>query len=169
VSQQPEIAASGYTLEQIYFVEQSHRLLERTAEMPEQAVLQFGWNWKITEEALFEVMLHLELGASQVRPEETRVFICGRFGVVGKPELPITDFVRLHGPTILIPYAREAISALTSRSFFGPQYLPPLNVAKLMVEMDPTITIGAQQLREREVGAKAKRSKVEKRLPRGAN
>ena len=146
---------SGFTLEKIYFPEQSYRLLDRTDDMPEEASLQFGWNWKLTENKLFEVMVHLTLGVSKARPEEIKVFVCGVFGVTGDPPtVALTDFVRLQGPAILLPYAREVITSMTGRSFFGPQYLPPLNVVKLMSKMNPDETIGAEQMKERELSGR---------------
>jgi len=151
MNRQLDPAESGFRLEKVYFPEQSHRLLNPTDDMPNDPEFQFGWDWKLTDNNSFEVMLHLTLGVCKARPEETKVFVCGVFALIGEPpNLTLTEFVRVQGPAILLPYAREAISSLTGRSFFGANYLPPLNVMTLTADLDVNATEGAKQLKERE-------------------
>lgn len=144
-----EIPNAGYSLEKIYFPKQSHRLVERAESLPDEAALEFGWNWKFLEtKGRFEVLIHIALGPSKPRPEEVKVIVCAVFSIVGEPSVALSDFARLQGPAILVPYAREAIGSMTGRSFFGPLYLPPLNILKLIAGLDTNATTAARQLKE---------------------
>jgi len=141
---------TGYNLEKIYFPEQTLRLHGPSEGMAEETPMQFGWDWKFLEaKTRFEVLVQISIGPTKARPEDVKLVACAIFSVVGDAQsVALSDFVRLHGPAILFPYVREAISSLTGRSFFGPMYVAPLNIVKIMSDLDPKATTGARQVEE---------------------
>ena len=143
-----EIPLAGFSLEKVYAAEQSQRTVQADdlPADPEQRI-GFGWDWRILEPRLFEVMLHIGLGPTKGRPEEVGVSICGVFRIMGEAtSVRVLDFVRVQGPAILMPFVRESISSLTSRGYFGQVLLPPINVQVLMQQRDPKAATGAKQL-----------------------
>ena len=147
----PEIPRAGYTLERVFFPEQILTLSESSEGLPENPTLQVGWDWRLSNLRRFEVILHLELGASRKRLDGVKLTAIAVFsGSEETPSANLTDFVRLQGPAILLPFMREAISSLTARGPYGVFYLPAINVVHLMRDMDPEHTTGAQQLRSGE-------------------
>jgi preprotein translocase subunit SecB len=109
----------------------------------------FGWDWRVTGFDRFEVLVTVRYEASAERAEEVEVSVVGVFRLpVDSPSVALRDFVRVHAPGILMPYAREVVSSLTGRGFFGPVFMPPINVHSLMERMNDAVATGAQQLQE---------------------
>lgn len=53
------------------------------------------------------------------------------------PNLPLEDFLKVHAPAHIYPYAREFLTSLSTRSGMPPLILPPLNMAALLkVQID---------------------------------
>lgn len=50
------------------------------------------------------------------------------------PNMPLSDFLTINGPTFLYPFVREAVAATTGRGRFGPVWLSPFNVAATLGE-----------------------------------
>lgn len=46
----------------------------------------------------------------------------------GEANYPLDQYVQTHGPTLLMPFVREAVANLTGRGRFGPVWLHPVNV-----------------------------------------
>jgi preprotein translocase subunit SecB len=127
---------------------------EPAGEEPESegiaAEIGFAWDWQIVGARAFQVMIKLEtLRAIKFR-EQTTVQLVGTFEATPGAELSVQfqDFVRSHAPAILLPYAREVVSSITSRGPLNTLYVPPLNVKVLMEKMDPEAATGAQALRD---------------------
>jgi hypothetical protein len=65
----------------------------------------------------------------------------------GNPQKPaFVDFVMMNGPTILMPYLREAFSNLTGRGLLHAHVLPPVNMVRLMKTFDFNSSAGALKL-----------------------
>lgn len=68
--------------------------------------------------------------------EDKTVFIAevqqaGLFRVVGVPQKDLEQLMGVNCPTILFPYAREAVSSLVARGGFQPVMLDPVNFQAL--------------------------------------
>lgn len=150
MSESQRLPLSGYFLEKVYT---NHQLLEierpRHGAARDSGQFIFGWDWEIVDDRTFDVRLQLGLDPTSSRWERVRVTLTGRFKV-GTESVSVdpTRFVSLQAPAILMPYAREVISALTARGFYGPFYLPSVNVARLMATRSSDDTMGGRQLRE---------------------
>lgn len=77
----------------------------------------------------FEVTLHLTI---TVKQEDKTVFLievhqAGLFFIKGIPDEQLKQIVSTTCPSILFPYAREAIDNLATRGGFQPLMLPPIN------------------------------------------
>jgi len=137
---------SGYSLERIY-TNEMHLSVARPGDGDEGEGVAFRWDWEIIDETTFEVRVNLNVEPTASRLERVGVVISARFRVVGQPPaVEFQDFVQLHGVAILMPYARETLSALTARGFYGPVLLPALHVVNLMKTQDTNRTTGAKQL-----------------------
>lgn len=84
----------------------------------------------------FEVILTLSVTATQ---EDKTAFIAevqqgGIFFVSGIPEAQLRQVLATVCPTILFPYAREAIDSLVVRGSFPPLMLAPVNFDALYVQ-----------------------------------
>jgi preprotein translocase subunit SecB len=144
-----ELPFTGYEIERIYT---PHQLLEHKdpGEPATHGVLDIGWDWRLVLDAdapTFEVRLTATIEPSEERDDLIAASVVGRFRqAVEAPVVPLLDFVRLQGPAILLPYVRQVLSSLTSVSYYGSYYLPPVNVQSLMADFDPDKTFGAKQL-----------------------
>lgn len=83
---------------------------------------------KIADEQ-YEVVVTVTVTAIQ---DDDKVFItevhqAGSFKVANIPEAEIGPMLGSFCPTILYPYAREALSSLVSKAGFPPLYLGPVN------------------------------------------
>ncbi|MGI9077184.1 MAG: protein-export chaperone SecB [Gemmatimonadaceae bacterium] len=143
---------SGYFIDRVYVLRQSHEILQDRAALPdgEPSVL-FGWDWHIDEEepAFFHVAVTLGIEGSKERPENAEVWLVGRFqlGEKGAPHsIDFDHFVRTNAPAILFPYARSVLANLTLQGLLGVYHFPPMNVIRLMEDQDPAAATGAQQL-----------------------
>lgn len=143
----PEIPLSGYDITRIYTTH-----LELTAKKPdddveEHGALRFGWSWRWLErqERSFEVRISVAIEPTADRPEFIASNVVGRFRQVDEnPHVSIVDFSGVQAVAILLPYAREFLSSLTTNSVFGTYYLPTLNVNVLMKDMNVTGVIVPQ-------------------------
>jgi preprotein translocase subunit SecB len=162
---------SGYYIEKVYSSHQELRL-ERPDKKAVRDEYSVDWDWQIVSDRMFDVSLIVSLEPSDERWESVRVRLVGRFRVEEHPlSVPLEDFVKLQAPAILLPYAREVVTSLTARGFYGPYFLPAINVVRLMASKDTNDATGRRQLREgRSLALPPVRSAVEsakKALPRG--
>ena len=145
------LPTSGYSIEHLFAARQQFEMLPASDEYPssEDANLSLGWDWRVATEELFEVSINLRVNPTKERPERAGVLLVGVFKRAGAAQtVDFLSFVRLHAPSILMPYAREIITALTGRGFYGPVYLPPLNIAAITQDLDPRDTTGARQIED---------------------
>jgi preprotein translocase subunit SecB len=87
-------------------------------------------------EALFEVTINVTVTA---RAGEKTVFLAevaqaGIFAVSGIPQPDLEPLLGIGCPTILYPYAREAVSDLVARGGFPPVLLAPVSFEQLYLE-----------------------------------
>jgi preprotein translocase subunit SecB len=94
------------------------------------------------------------VSSSKEHSDSAGVTIAGTFRALDQVPVPLGEFVRVHGPAILLPYAREMISQLTSRGPFGQFLLAPINVLEMMERYDMSKSTGTQMLRDNQALAK---------------
>jgi preprotein translocase subunit SecB len=146
-----KLPTSGYVFDRVYTNNLAMRVTALKEDAPSEPPLLFSWDWKLLspDRKTFEVLINVGVDPSVKRQEELRVTICGRFRAEGDhQEVSLENFVRFHAPAILMPFARETISNLTTRGFYDTLVLPPLNVQMLMERQDLAATTGAKQLME---------------------
>lgn len=85
---------------------------------------------------LFEVELQLTI---TVQSKETTAFLievtqAGVFEITGYNDEQINFILATHAPTILFPYAREAIASLVSKGSFPEMHLSPINFEALYAQ-----------------------------------
>lgn len=66
------------------------------------------------------------------KPFEMRIVLVGVFEAVRDSNLPLEEFAEKQAPALLVPYLREVIANITSRSTCPALVLPPLNVHALI-------------------------------------
>lgn len=146
MTQLDELPQTGYTLLQVYANAQ-HLEVKQPHSAASEGEFDLGWDWQILGEDAFEVILRIGLHPTKLRHEEARVSICGRFRVNGQPKtVDFRSFVKTQAVAILFPFAREALASLTTRGFYGPFLLPPMNVARLLERSSFDETTGAKQM-----------------------
>lgn len=143
---------SGYQLLRVYAIELHYALEDASTpgEPPERSrPVRIGWDWQVVGARTFDIALLVELGPSQTRPETMMARVAGTFAAEGDTQtVSFAQFVREHGPAILLPYVREHLTALSGRGPYGAFYLAPLNIGLIIDGLDANSTQGARQLRE---------------------
>jgi preprotein translocase subunit SecB len=65
------------------------------------------------------------------------VTIAGRFEVDSpNPNMPLDVFLRVNGPALVVPFAREIIANITARSRHGIVFLPAINVVEAVQQAE---------------------------------
>lgn len=131
-----------------YFARQSQQLVLGKNLPSTERIPSVSWDWRRVSDKTFEVRLGVTTSAVKQRPEELEVVLVGRFshGANASEEV-IQRFASLNATSILLPYAREAISSLTGRGPFGVEVMQPLNVFEFVKILDLKKATGARQLR----------------------
>jgi len=84
-------------------------------------------------EGLYEVVLHVTVGAKLGEKEQEKpAFVidiqqAGAFTIKNIPEAALKEVLATTCPTMLFPFAREAVSNLATRGGFPQLILPPIN------------------------------------------
>ena len=132
-----------YVPVRFYATDLVYNTVKETAKLPadEEGDVTFRWDWQFVENEFIDILLGISLGATHGRPEDVRVSMVGAFRLPTEtPEVALETFAQVNGPTMLMPYLREAISALTARGYFGAFVMPPINVHHLIAGMDHNTT-----------------------------
>lgn len=113
--------------------------------------LQFAMNTSTVDKTLYELILQITVTATS---KEKTLFLveikqAGLFTLKGFTEEQIQQVLSITCPTILFPYAREAVSDLVGRAGFPPLYLAPVNFEALYMQQ-------MQEQSEKEGGAAKK-------------
>ena len=145
-----DLPLSGYALIAVYTPVQELRHKD-PGEPDTYGAMNLAWDWRFLDESVFEVRIAISIEPSRERSDFVSVHVAGRFRKVGDPTLELSDFVRIQAVAILLPYARQALSSLTSSTLSGAYYLPPINVFKLMEPFNPAKATGARQLESGEI------------------
>jgi hypothetical protein len=144
-----ELPQTGYILERIYTNWQRLEVAQPKPDADDPGGWIFGWDWNIRGERTFEVVVSLGMEPTPGRHEKISVSAVARFSVGGGTQSAgFDEFVKLQAVAILFPFAREMVSSLTTKSFFGPVLIPPVNIVKLMEGKDPSLATGFKQLKE---------------------
>src|SRR5688500_4662860 len=138
---------SGYSITKVYSSRQLFETKDESDNSTDHGALRFGWDWRWVAPKVFEVKITVEIQPSATRRQYAYVDAIGQFQQVDeKPTIDVGQFVQLQAIAILLPYARQFLSAMTSVSAEGAFYLPSLNVAILMKGFDATKTTAARHL-----------------------
>jgi preprotein translocase subunit SecB len=143
--------SAGYRLERVYVAEQAYRLVDpeplRESKSPADRKITFLWDWRPLAPRRFEVILEMQTEPIKQAPEVAQVRFLGVFEAdEGELSVPFHQFIRVHAPAILFPFAREVISTMTGRGPHGAFHLNPLNIAALISHDDLVRTTGYQYL-----------------------
>src|SRR3712207_5020027 len=125
----PPQTSYSYKLERVYTNLLSLVVVSPTSELSAgDPGVVFGWDWSIAAADLFDVALTVALEPTTERLERVAIRINGRFRIGDKPsKVQFKDYIRFNAPALLMPYARELLSTLTGRGFYGPYFLQPVN------------------------------------------
>lgn len=100
-----------------------------TREGQAQASQEMGVGVRRLEPDRYEVMLTLTVTLKD--GEQTLYLVeihqAGVFMISGLEETELTQVLNIHCPTVLFPYAREAVDSTVMRGGFPPLLLPPVN------------------------------------------
>jgi preprotein translocase subunit SecB len=144
------LPSSGYLVRDVYAVDQRYQIVtaEPEVEVAERRDVSVSWDWRIIEEGVFEVRLQFDVGPTQEIPEFLAYAVVGTFDAPPESDrqVELSDFVRTHAVTTLIPYVREGLSNLSSRGPFGPYRLPIVNAVGLAENIRFDESTGAKQL-----------------------
>jgi preprotein translocase subunit SecB len=136
-----------FTLSRIYATELSYHVVVPEGEPTATPQVTCRWDWRFLDTTTVEVLLGVAVGPSAGRFEEAKASYVAVFSLPGSAAgTSLRQFVRVHAPTIMLPYLLEALSALTSRGYFGGIVLRPFDVAALIPQGEDDAT-GAAQIR----------------------
>ena len=100
-----------------------------TREGQAQAAQEMGIGVRRLEQDRYEVMLTLTVTLKD--GEQTLYLVeihqAGVFMISGLADAELTQVLNVHCPTVLFPYAREAVDSAVTRGGFPPLLLPPVN------------------------------------------
>lgn len=140
---------TGYSLESVHTVQAKYRALLDDQDLPEERDISFRWDWRLIGPMRFEVMLAATIGPCSTGRDEMEAYVVGTFEMTGSIQsVDLLPFVSVNGPALLMPYLRQALTALSAPGPFGPFYLPPINVMALSEQFDTDAATGARQLQE---------------------
>ncbi len=137
---------SGFRLTAIHCYKQAQTPAPPNKVLGRQREIGVAWDWRRGPENQIQVKLSVEIGPSHRARESLSVGLVASFSTRGKTTLPVERFVRTNAVAIMLPYAREALSNLSSRGFHGAYYLPSINVVELMKLFDFDKATGARQV-----------------------
>jgi preprotein translocase subunit SecB len=94
---------------------------------------ELGVGVRRLDDGNYEVMLKLTI---TLRDDERTLYLveleqAGQFLAKGLDDNALAQVLNIHCPTILFPYAREAVDSLLTRGGFPPLSLPPVNFEAL--------------------------------------
>jgi preprotein translocase subunit SecB len=76
-------------------------------------------------------------------PIELNFILHGRFTKASEDGMPLDEFAKHHAPAHLVPYARELISNITSRSILPTFNLGPINVIAMIENGDASFELNS--------------------------
>lgn len=140
---------SAFRFEGFYFERQSQRLAPPGKAPRGDRLPALSWDWRRLSESVLEVKIGVRISPTSEVPEELEVVLVGRFSRAAGPddESAVASFAATNAVAILLPYAREALSALSGRGPFGTFVLQPINVVELAKTFDQTRPTGAHKIR----------------------
>ncbi len=141
---------AAFRFEGFYFERQSQSLETKKTPSRSEPGISLTWDWRNLSERVFEVRVAIEVTPAQGIPQVLEVAIVGRFRAMGRYDAPaVENFAAVNAVAILLPYAREALTALSVRGPFGPFILPLMNVVEASKVFSRSQATGARQLRRK--------------------
>ena len=129
-----------FTIQKVYLKDVSFEVPGAPAifSEPGQPQLELNLNQKVarTADGLFEVVLGITLTC---KTNDKTVYLAeieqaGLFGLAGFDDRQLDFMLGTHCPSVLFPYARQAIGELIAQGGFPPFYLQPINFEALYSE-----------------------------------
>ncbi|MEE8551492.1 MAG: protein-export chaperone SecB [Gemmatimonadota bacterium] len=142
--------STGYALEKIHTVRADYRpALEEEWDSHAEREISFLWDWRVTDDTNFSVVLGARIGPSETERDKIEAVVVGNFEIMGDVQsVDLRRFVELNAPALIMPYLRQALTSLSDQGPFGAFYLPPVNVKTLSEDFDTEAATGAIQLKE---------------------
>ena len=85
------------------------------------------------DKTILHLILEVDLAKGVENPPmEFRFTMVGTFRTIKKRNLDLEEFAEIQAPSLLMPYVRELISNITSRSLLPPLIIPPLNILAMI-------------------------------------
>jgi preprotein translocase subunit SecB len=144
-----DLPISVYSLVRIFAVDQHHDVVNAndSSLSADTREVAFAWDWSFREPGEFEVLLGAEIGPNKDVPETIKYAVVAHFRFDDERTADqVTQFAYRNAPTILIPYLREGISALSGRGPYGAFILPPLNMTEVIKSFNPEGASGIAEL-----------------------
>lgn len=141
-------ALKNYVPVRFYATDLAYTAVAPSDDLPSDAKgdVTFRWDWRFVGQQYIDILLGITLAPTKKRAETVQATMVGAFRLpTEQPDVTLDVFTRINGPTMLMPYLREAISSLTSRGFVGTFLLPPINVHKMIANIEGD-TSGARQV-----------------------
>ncbi len=142
--------ATGYSLEAVHTVRASYGIEpDPEASLDAEREIGFLWDWHVNSPTQFAVVLGAKIGPSDTDRDELEAIVVGTFEILGEMQsVDLKGFVALNGPAVLMPYLRQALTALSGQGPFGAFYLPPVNIKALSDDFDTEAATGTVQLKD---------------------
>jgi preprotein translocase subunit SecB len=82
-----------------------------------------------------ECELYIELFKNvENAPFKLEIALLGIFEKSEQPNMELEEFGKVNAPALMIPYLRELVDNISSRTFLPPILLPPINIAAFINE-----------------------------------
>lgn len=142
-----DVPPGAYLIDRVFAQELSFQSVVDAASMPDVFKVEYAWDWEPRDSDTFYVLFGVRGLPGKDRPERVTVSMAALFRREGNPQKPaFVDFITTNGPTILMPYVREAFSNLTGRGLLNGHVLPPVNIIGLMKTFKFESSAGAKKL-----------------------
>ena len=127
---QPGLIFENVRLVNLYFEVNEH--IESVENL--EYNIDLGVHTSLSEDKkLLKILMDIDLFKYMENPPMTLKFsLVGIFRTGDNPNLDLESFATLQGPALLVPFAREVIANITSRSPLPALIIPPLNVLAML-------------------------------------
>jgi len=142
-----DVPPDAYLLDRVFAQELSFQSVADVAALPDAFKIEYAWDWEPRDTDTFYVLFGVRGLPGKDRAERVTVSMAALFRREGNPQKPaLVDFITTNGPTMLMPYVREAFSNLTGRGLLNSYLLPPVNILVLRKTFKFESSAGARKL-----------------------
>lgn len=141
-----EVRSVGYTPLRIFAAHLQMKVRSPENASDKETPAAFQWNWRFATDDTIDVVFGVKLDGTKARGEDVEVLISGTFQLPDAPTIKLDQFVRTNAVATLYPFAREAVSSLTSHGFFGAYLVPLINTVSFSRRLEMRETDGFDRL-----------------------